>query len=211
MKISLKIIETESQIEKMVMNALLPSCDEFLRKALIMIKSELPAIVSSAILNRPEYISLVSGNLRLEFGIPNANAKIATIINNWIDNISYMLYKPKLTGSRIKASISVEAIKSDFSDVLQMSEAKVNDALRGYELPWLEWLLLDGSKIIVPKHDVVFGPNPRSRTGGAVMKISSGGWKVPSEYAGTFSDNWITRAIDDSSPLIEKLLEKALS
>lgn len=211
MKFSLKILESESQIKKMIVQALLPSCEEFMDQVLQNIQRELPNIVSSAILNRPEYISLVSGTLRLELGIPDANSKVASIINTWMSNIVYEFKKPTFSGNKIKSSISAKLIKADFADILGLPEATVVDMARGYSLPWFEWLLLDGSKTIIPNHNVVFGPNSRSRTGGAIMRVSSTSWKVPSEFAGTISDNWITRSIDDAESAIQDLLTRTLS
>lgn len=211
MKFSLKILETEAQIQKEILTALLDPCTTFMNKAILKIKSELPQIIYSAITNRQEYVSLTTGQLRLEFGIPDAGAKVASLLNFWISNIQYNYKEPKISGKQIKASFSIEMIKSDFKDVLGLSEAYVVDSIRGYSLPWLEWLLVDGNFTIVPKHEVVLGPRPGSRTGEAVMRISSSDWKVPAEYAGTIADNWITRSIDDASMEIEKLLERALS
>lgn len=209
MKFKLTLLESNDEIQSRILTALLSECRYFMTKALVTIQKELLQIVYLAITNRPEYNSLISGNLRLQFGIPDANVKVANIINHWMSNVVYNYQKPVIQGNKIKSYISAELIKSDFSDVLGTSDAVVTDALRGYDLPWLEWLLLDGRKVIVPKHSVVIGPNPRSRTGEAVMRISSSSWKVPSEFSGTIADNWITRAIDDAGGFIEDLLQRA--
>jgi hypothetical protein len=209
MKFSLKILESESQIQKSILEALLPSSKKFMNASISKIKAELPYVVYTAIASRPEYNSLISGQLRLEFGIPDAGMRVSSIIDSWISNIVYQYNEPAIVGKKIKSSFSAELIKVDFADVLGMPEANVVDAVNNYSLPWLKWLLLDGSAIIVKKHEVFFGPNIRSRTGGAIMKSSNSSWRVPSEYAGTISNNWITRAIEDASTDIEKLLEKA--
>lgn len=209
MKLSFKIIESNDEIQSRILKALIGDCRLYMNRVLTTIQQELQPIVYLAITNRPEYISLISGTLRLELGIPDANTKVANIINHWMSNINYTYQKPTIEGKKIKSSIEISLIKTDFSDVLSSSDAQVVDTIRGYSLPWLEWLLLDGRKIIVPKYSVVFGPNPRSRTGGAMMKVSSTSWKVPSEYSGTIADNWITRAIDDASGFIDDLLQRA--
>ena len=41
------------------------------------------------------------------------------------------------------------------------------------------------------------------------MQPSQKSWKVPSEFSGTINDNWITRAIDQATPEIEKMLDGA--
>jgi hypothetical protein len=78
-------------------------------------------------------------------------------------------------------------------------------------LPWLQWLLLEGNATIVRNYTVSFGPNRFSRTGFALMRPSLQSWKVPSEFAGTINDNWITRAIDGAESNIQKLLDGAFS
>lgn len=209
MKINVKILESNSQIESKILKALVTDCREYFNEALSIIQQELPQIIYSAITSRPEYVSLVSGKLRLELGIPDASVKVANLINYWISNISYNYKKPTIEGNKIKGYINIELIKSDFSDILNSNDAMVIDSLRAYSLPWLQWLLLDGNKVIVPRYNVVISPNPRSRTGGALMRISTSSWKVPSEYAGTINDNWITRSIDNASSAIDGLLERA--
>ncbi|NCA31122.1 MAG: hypothetical protein EBS93_10465 [Chitinophagia bacterium] len=99
-------------------------------------------------------------------------------------------------------------VSIDYADVLSSDDALVIDNLRGYNLPWLEWLLLEGNKIIVRKQQVEFGPNIASRTGNAIMRPSNKSWRVPSEFAGTITNNWITRAIDNSESQIYDLLDR---
>jgi hypothetical protein len=78
-------------------------------------------------------------------------------------------------------------------------------------LPWLEWLLLYGGKIIVRDYRVKMGSNNRSRTGMAVMVESSGSnWRVPTEFAGTSNNNWVTRAINKIDNKILDILETEL-
>lgn len=209
MKFTFSITDSKQDIENKILKALLPQCKKFMDNAVSVIKAELPGILYAAITSRPEYMSLVAGTLRLEFGIPDANVKVASLIDTWISNIEYNYVKPVMSGSKINSSISAQFVKADFSDVINSDDANVITS--EYTLPWLKWLLLDGSAIIVPKHNVVFGPNPRSRTGDAIMRQSVSGWKVPAEYAGRSSDNWITRAISDSESNVRNLLKKALS
>jgi hypothetical protein len=210
MNFTLKILENNQVIQKNILTALLPEVSKYMNKAIASIKRELPSIVGEAIMSEPEYSSLLSGQLKFELGIPDAGSKISHLINIWISNMVVDYKSPTLTNSSIRSSFSAKLIRTNFSDVLGTDDAYVNDSLRGYSLPWLEWLLLDGNAIVVPNYEVVMGSNPRSRTGSAVMKISSDSWKVPDQFSGTISDNWITRAISNSQDKIQKLLERAL-
>lgn len=208
MKVSFKLIESDKEITNKIVKQLLPDARKFMSSTMSKIQNTLPLIIEQAIVNSPEYTSIISGKLRLELGIPDGQSKIAGLIFNWINNIQYNYSVPSIVNNKIKSRISIRGIRSDFRDVLGTEYALVIDQLRGYSLPWLEWLLLDGTKTIVPSHDVFLGPNPRSRTGLAVMRYSSSGWGI-SEFSGTQADNWITRAIDMAEPDIRNILEKA--
>lgn len=210
MNFTLKILENNQIIQKNILSALLPEVTRYMDKAISIIKKDLPSIVDEAITSEPEYSSLLSGQLKFELGIPDASSKIFNLINIWMSNMVIDYKPPTLTNSSIKSSFSAKLIRANFSDVLGTDDAYVNDTLRGYSLPWLEWLLLDGNATIVPNYEVIMGSNPRSRTGSAVMKISSGSWKVPDQFSGTISDNWITRAISNSQDKIQNLLERAM-
>lgn len=207
MQLSLKLVETNRQIEREILKALLADCNMVMNKAVAIVKKELPNIVYSAVVDSPEYMSLSRGKLRLELGIPDADSKIAGLIDTWIRNIDYRIQQPKISKQGITASFEAGVVRADFSDVLGTADAYVSDNIRGYNLPWLRWLLLEGSKVIIPSYEVEFGPNPRSRTGGAVM-IKGAGWGV-SQYSGTEGNNWITRALDGTQLDVENLLRKA--
>lgn len=209
MKFNLKILDSDSQIYEAILGALLPEVTNYMNNAVSVIKREIPIIIKDAIINSPEYSSLISGKLKYELGIPDANTKLANLINLWIDNIQYPYMKPIISSNKIKSSFQVNAIRVDFAEVLYSDDALVIDGLRGYNLPWLEWLLLEGNRTIISKQQVVFGPNKFSRTGFALMRESNQSWKVPSEFSGTMNNNWITRAIDGVEDRIELLLEKA--
>lgn len=211
MKFSFKILESDKQISNSILQALLPEIDNFLKKSLSNIKKTLPLLIRQIIQNTPEYNSLIGGQLQYEFGIPDPNNQLATIIDIWSNNVFTEYTGPTVSTNKIKASFSVSLIRSDFNDVLSSDAAFVIDNLRAYQLPWLEWLLLEGNKTIVKKQEVVLGPNKFSRTGYALMRSSNKSWKVPSEFAGTIRDNWITRAIDNSESEINELLDKAFS
>jgi len=212
MKISFKIAESNSQLERAILNALLPDTIEYMNKASVFIKNNLYPLLKSAILSQPEYESLVNGQLRLELGIPDASSRVQDLIDIWISNAVVEYKKPSIVNNKIKSSLSIKMIKVDFSDVVNLRLAHIDRATIGATIPWLEWLLLEGTATLVDNYEVFIGPNNRSRTGSAIMKASEGdSWSIPSEFAGTIGDNWITRAIDSMKDNVQELLKKALS
>lgn len=211
MQFSFKLLDSNQQISKNILMALLPEIDSYLKKSLQNIKKSLPSMIRSILQNTPEYDSLIGGKLQYEFGIKDPSTSISRILDIWSNNINIEYNSPIISGNQIKASFSVSLIRADFNDVLSSDAGFVIDNLRGYQLPWLEWLLLEGNKIIVSKQQVVFGPSKFSRTGYALMRPSNKSWRVPSEFAGTINNNWITRAIDNNESQINELLDKAFS
>lgn len=211
MNINLKIIETDQQINKEILNALLPEITSFMNNGVNLIKRELPTLLQNAIMNTPEYSSILNGKLKYEFGIPDSSIKLNNLVDLWIENIKYPYMKPTIIGNKIKSSFEVNAVRVDFAEVLYSDDALVIDNIRGYNLPWLEWLLLEGNKTIISKQEVVIGPNKFSRTGNALMRDSNKSWKVPSEFSGTVTNNWITRAVDGVEGNIQSLLDRAFS
>jgi hypothetical protein len=207
---SIKLLESNQEIYKKILAALLPDIRKYMLKAKNKLTTNLKPIIKNLIESSPEYNSLLFGQLKYEFGIPNSEEKLSRLLDVWTNNIQITFEQPKVTNNRITTSLSIFMIKSNFSDVIYQDFASVLDKERGYSLPWLKWLLLDGRKVIVPKYEVVIGPNKYSRTGMAVMKKSTKFWKVPSEYSGTERNNWITRAIDSAQDQIQQEIEKAI-
>jgi len=211
MNFSLKIIESDKQIERAVLHALLPATIIYMNNVVGYIKDYIIDIIKQSIVSQPEYESLTKGSLRLELGIPDAENKISELLLLWINNIEVKYVPPNITNHQIKSTLSINMIKTDFSDVLGTSSAEVRDNISGSAIPWLQWLLLDGGSILVAHHSVIIGPDDRSRTGNAIMRRSKNSWSVPPEFSGTIANNWITRAIDSARGEINTLLEKALS
>lgn len=180
MKIQFKIVESNREIENKILKALLPEIAKLMKNASQNISKEIKNLVVRAIENSPEYISLVSGSLKAEFGLPDPEQRLSELLNIWIKNIKVFFNPATISNSRIKSSFKLELIQSDFSDVLGSNAAILIDGLSGKSVYWLEWLSLAGDKTILKDYTVVYGPNKRSRTNLAIMRSQSGSkWRVP--------------------------------
>lgn len=210
MKITFRLVDSDSDIQKQILNLLKDTMDKAFKQSLPKIKHRVKQEVKDAIVTEPEYQSLIGGKLKYEFGIPSSQ-KIESIIDIWINNITINYSGIKIGGRGLSGSLSLGMIRSSYDDVLANDGATVVDSQSGAVLPWLEWLLLYGGKIIVRDYKVQIAPNSRSRTGMAIM-VQSGGsnWRVPPEFAGTASNNWITRALDKIDSKITDILEEEL-
>ena len=87
--------------------------------------------------------------------------------------------------------------------------ANVSD-VKGYTLPWLEWLLLQNNSPIIKNYEVEYGASPYSRSGLGIMVPSDQDWRVPPEFAGSQDNNWTTRAVGRSEAQIYKLIQQSI-
>ena len=84
-----------------------------------------------------------------------------------------------------------------FQNLLALGEVHVNYA--NGDLHWLDWLLTRGDEIIVA--DYYYNPATgigRSRLGN--MK-QGGFFRVPPQYSGTTTDNFVTRALNGNNQI----------
>lgn len=207
--ISIDIIESTDIISQKILKALLPQVDSYFSNAFDKCQNKINTIVTEAISASPEYQSLLSGSLRYEFGLPDSESRLGTILSI-LNKITVKYTKPKITKNQIIGSFSLNMIQSDYADLLS-SAAAILTTEKGSKLEWLKWLLLFGDKTIIKEYVVELGSNPRSRTGNAIMvSQTKGRWSVPPEFSGTQNNNWITRSIDSVNSLIEDVLTEAL-
>lgn len=209
MQFKIRLKESVNDINKGILKKFHKDIKVEFHNAITKIKRQLPVMVSDIVKGADEYRDLVSGNLRYELGIPDPEPRIATFIDLWIKGIRYEVKPPKIKGNTMVGSFSASLFKVDFSEVVNTPEAKVYDALRGYELPWLRWLVFYGNIPIVSNHQVDMIQSPRSRTGRALMVGSNRSWSVPASVAGTMADNWITRSIHLHNSQIERIVNEA--
>jgi hypothetical protein len=212
MKIDLKLIDSEADIKNKILTSIKDSISEVFSKCISPLKDSISRAVYNAITTEPEYQSLLSGRLQYEFGISESAQRVNEIVKLWTDHVIVEVTPVTLAGYSLKGGFSINMIQDDYSDVLSSSSSRVVDEAKSTVLPWLEWLLLYGNKIIVSNYEVQVGPSPYSRTGLAIMKPSKQNWRVPAEFSGTSSNNWVIRALeklDNSIPnLIQQEVEK---
>jgi hypothetical protein len=82
-------------------------------------------------------------------------------------------------------------VKGDYSEVLGVDGGTFTSE-KGFDIPWLRWLTLEGDAVLVADHHFLAKAAGRTRRG---VMVPTGVWRVPAEYAGTADDNWILRAL----------------
>ena len=212
MNFSLKLVNSDSDIRRQILSALKSQVQAALNKSKNDMTSQISVLVKQFIKAEPEYQQLLGGELRYQLGIPNPSV-VNEIVDIWSNNIKIINNRISSTSSGLRGGFSINMIKSDYSDVLSASAATITDSGTGSRVPWLEWLLLRGGDVLVKDYEIQIGPNPRSRTGMAIMVSSNSDYRLPAKFAGTESNNWVYRAIskiDDSTMqnIVQKALEK---
>lgn len=207
-KISTKVTETENQIARMMIDAIKDMLNDVLLKSAMSIQRRVRDLFIDQITNSDTWESLKSGKLRAEFGMPqyDVEARLKEILDIWVKTI-IVDYKPIYTsGTNFKGGITLSLLETDWQDVI--SSQAGNIALANYNLPWMEWLLTYGDKIIIRDFVVKQVLNPRSRSGMAIMVESkSGRWRVPPEFSGTTNNNFVTRILDNINDKMCKIIE----
>jgi len=212
MKIAFKLIDTPSEISQKILIEIKNYLQPILNKVSKNIQPLLEQDIESVIKSEPEYLSLVSGILRSELGIPDAEQRVDRLLSAWSSSANIQNKSINIRGSRLMGGFSLYMIRSDFSDILSIPESVVVDSTSGSSIEWLRWLLLEGNKAIILRNYTVAypGPNIRSRTGNAIMVESTKNWRIPPAFAGSQTNNWITRAISRLDDIILGRLENEL-
>ncbi len=204
MKFSLKVTESEKDISKLILDHLTNQINKIIDKALPTIIQNIQTLVKESLISEPEYASLKAGTLRAEFGISNTE-NVDLVIDAMVSTINITRNPIKSNNNGLTGGFKLTMIKSDdINGLIYTDIGSVNDSEKGYSLPWLEWLLLQGNKTIIKNYSVSYTSNPRSRSGLALMIESNSNWRVPSNFSGTQSNNWTTRAI---SKINDKIIE----
>ncbi len=210
MNISLKLLNSDTDIQQKILQSLAVEINRGFTKASERIKKQLQSIVKEAIQSEGEYQSLLRGQLKDELGIPNPAARVNAIVDAWVNNVEVTVKRVVPTGSALNGGISIGMIKQDYSDVLGMDQATIIDKKTGSAIPWLYWLLLGGGDILVRDYTIKIGPSKRSRTGNAVMIKSPKNWRMPAKYVGVADNNWVYRAISQLDSKIETMMQSEL-
>ncbi len=160
---------------------------------------DIRAIIPNWIKSQPEMQELISnngvGSLAAELGLvygsgPEAVEAIARAMAN-----SVAIDVSKVDAKSLKGGVKLQFMPATFEELLAIPEGHVITE-KGQDLHWLKWLLLEGFKVIIVGYKFNFKRAGRSQGG----YMNEGGvWRVPPQYAGTQSDNFVTRALNSPS------------
>jgi hypothetical protein len=211
MKISLRLTETVPVIVSKINTAIASEMNTIMRKKRTWMLHKFSELVGIWVRSQPEILSLYSkspASLSAQFGIPfgSTNSAIAHIVESVQNstNIRFTKFDSKLRGG-----VFLEIQPENFSHLLSLHAGHVHTE-KGTDLHWLRWLLERGTEIIVVGYYYTPNDAPDGRSGGGTMGKGSA-WRVPTQFAGTKENNFITRAFIGKERDIAAVFHRALT
>ena len=191
MSISIRLVESNSQISRKINKAIAIEVNNRIRKRQARVKAMLRQSVINWVMQQPEINSLlamgVPGSLNATFGLTNADSAVQAIANSVSSAmyIRFSKFSPTLSGS-----IEFGFQSKDFANLLGLPEGHQYTELGG-DLHWLDWLLMKGDTTIVKGYS--YKPSTKGRSRGGTMALG-GVFRVNPRYSGSADNNFITRA-----------------
>lgn len=215
MQLSIELLETDAQISRKILQEIADQFNKDVSGKLPSITQKIKLVTIEHLKSTFIYESLISGDLAGHFGLPVLTRRnmVDNIVKTIAGNIEIEYNMIRVRGIDFTGGITIQVLLSNFSDILSMTEAFVTTE-RGQSLPWLEWLLIHGNKIIVSQHEIhLIGGKGRSGRG-IMVKNDASIWRVPPAFSGTIRNNWLTRAFLEQPDIylnkIKDILEKEL-
>jgi hypothetical protein len=199
MPITIKLLDSVRSVEGKVNAAIAEQANSLMGR-----NSKIHAFVERCVAEQPEIDSLKAGgqgSLAAQFGIPAGQESsvtdsiVAAIVAATKVNITRF-------NRQLQGKIEISFQPADFANLLALPGGSVNTNL-GVKLDWLHWLLQEGNRVIIVGYEYVSNNNGRSR--GGVMRTGES-WRVPTQFAGTLEDNFITRAFANREKELQGLL-----
>lgn len=205
MSVSFRVTPPGKQaLRKIILRGIAKAVNAKFPKIQRRIQAELQTVIPDALRTSPEYTALTDGPLDAHFGFEagTAKARVDRIIDVFSQHAEVIMIPLSVVGNGFRGGLEIKLSDTAMQALFSLPEARIVD------MPWLEWLLLRGNSVIITGHKILFRESAFSRSGYAIMtKAKTGVWRVPSEYSGTETDNWITRAMG----LVEKELSITIS
>lgn len=204
--ITLKLVDPFSKIEKDIKKGLVIELNSLLDKNRDRATKRLKTNIAYWVSVQPEMESLkassVPYSLNSVFGInSNADAIVQTIANSVANSI-------KIDFTRIdknfKGGITFNVQPESFQNLLGLQSGHVITE-NGSDLHWLNWLLTAGDSVVVAGYQYDASGTGRSGVG---SMAGGGSFRVPPQFSGTISDNFVSRAFVGKQREIINIISK---
>ena len=218
-KVSISLAQSQKQIEGLILRELVKIVEPIFKNSVEPVKDGTREIIYSTIIDSEEMRSLREGVLRWDFGLTTGQAEntVEIFARGVSESVDVKLKTIKFTGKTASGGLVITVQPNSFENI---PEILVPWKTEG-ETPSVNDLLLKyGDGFVIFDYDIDYGSFKGSRSGGARMVeskasswgVSTGLSRVPPQYAGNPSDNFITRAIDNKNTQsqIEKVILSTL-
>lgn len=136
-----------------------------------------------------------------ELGFEDGRNRLDIIIEQWVSTLRVEFIRG--TNKDSGGGVRVVGITTDFSDILNMNEAKFTTPENGHILPWLDWLLTKGVSILIDDYGFISKDRVSldkilrySRTGQGLMSDKiKGKFHIRHSFSGTVDDNFMINAV----------------
>ena len=206
-KVFVELTQTDAQISREINKAISKEVNSIVKNRASRVERRFKSVIPTWVFETPEMQSLlqegVPNSLSAQFGLPaGTGAGVVDQIGFAIaQSISFDVQKAP--SSAAKGGVTFNFQPSSFGNLITLSAGTVRTA-RGQVLPWLEWLLSQGTKTII--YGYQYEPGDAGRSFGGTM-IGGNIWRVPPEFAGTQNNNFLTRMFAEREKEIASILE----
>jgi hypothetical protein len=182
-------------VEQMINEEFAKQINFAIKKTKDRVAENLRSKIKEWVRSQPEMQSLLAGgigSLSAMFGLKQDEAYEA--VNDISESVANsMLVEIKDFDKKLNGSVSFYAQEITLDNITSLaSVSRITD--KDTELKWLNWLLFQGDTVIILGYK--YTPSVNGRSGGGTMK-SGGIFRIPPQFSGVASNNFITRAFKD--------------
>jgi len=205
---SIKILTSDAGIAQKVKAAIYKETQKapFVAK-LHKMANKLQKFIVKKIIASETFNSLSRGILRAEFGLDDFEV---SNLDQTVNDVIHITVYHEANGGSFKIIIKFITEDLDLTEVGAYNYT--NSEGETQEIHWLFWLLTQGTDTVVSNRVVMMRPGlGRSEFAVMITPKAGGSYSVEGYYAGTPTDNWITRTIHSNIKEIEKIIKDTLS
>lgn len=208
----IEVKDSDKKIKENINKAMREAMTQALLKIQKKVGDEFATRIVKVVFRRsPEFNAIKNGPLNAMFGLPpGSETDVLDAILNFIQDAVRVEFK------RIAVRTGAGAIWSGGLNVIwefkyrllaDLPEGSIISPKKRTRIPWLEWMLYEGNRIIIRGYQFQFTSAPGSTSKkGIMVPVKGGGWKMPTAFAGTNRNNWFTRIFDREKDFLIKSL-----
>ncbi len=207
MSISIKLLESNAQISRKINKAIGQEVNKIFDRGSKRVAGRLRNLIPIWVNESPEIQSLradgIPNTLNAEFGLDRGTSDISVeaISLAIAQSIDFKITPFKRSLEKVNIQFFVQP--KTFENLLGLPQG-FSTTFFGQKLHWMDWLLKQGTRTIVFGYE--YQPGNAGRSGGGVM-VGGGFWRISPQFAGTETNNFITRMFANKDRELTKLLE----